>query len=73
MITYLEQVGRGEEVEDGQCHKIMFVQNGLTFDLSEVTLHQPSQYKAQLEHRDWRCFFRPSLLDTTNLRKVFSR
>jgi hypothetical protein len=59
MITYLEQVGRDGEVDDGQCHNIWFVQSRRTLDLSEVSLRQQSQYNAQLEHRDWRCFFQP--------------
>jgi hypothetical protein len=59
MITYLKQVGRRGEVDDGQCHDIWFVQSRPTFYLSEVGLLQQSQYDAQLEHRDWRCFFRP--------------
>jgi hypothetical protein len=59
MITYLEQVGRGREVDDGQYHNIWFFQSWPTFDLSEVGLRRQSQYYAQLEHRDWRYFFRP--------------
>jgi hypothetical protein len=39
--------------------KIWVIQSRPTFDLSEVGLRQQSQYNAQLEHRDWRCFFRP--------------
>ena len=73
MLTYLEQVGRGGEVDDGQCHNIWFVQSRPTFDLSEVGLRQQSQYNAQLEHRDWRCFFQPCMLGTTDLRKGMSR
>jgi hypothetical protein len=61
MTTCLEQVGRGGQVEYGQCHNIWFVQSRPTFDLSEVGLRQQSQYNAQLEHRVWRCFFRPFL------------
>jgi hypothetical protein len=32
-------------------------------------LRQQPQYNAQLAHRDWRCFFRPCMLRTTDLRK----
>jgi hypothetical protein len=28
MVMYLEQVGRGGEVDDGQCHNIWFAQTG---------------------------------------------
>jgi hypothetical protein len=72
MIAYLEHVGRGGEVDDGQCHSIWFVQSRRMFDLSEVGLRQQSQYKAQLEHRDWKHFFQPCMLGT-DLRKGMSR
>jgi hypothetical protein len=64
MITCLKQVGRRGEVDDGQSHNIWFVQSKPTFDLSEVGLRQQSQYNMQLEHRDWRCFFRPCMYGT---------
>jgi hypothetical protein len=64
MLTYLEKVGRGGEVDDGQCHNICFVQNRPSIDLSVVGLWQQSQYTEQLEYRDWRCFFRPCMLGT---------
>jgi hypothetical protein len=73
MITYLEQVNRSAEVDDGQCHNIWFVQSRPMFDLSEVSLRQQSQYNAQLEHRDWTCFFRPWMLGITYSRKGMFR
>ena len=73
MLTYLEQVGRGGEVDDGQCHNIWVVQSRPTFDLSEVGLRQQSQYNAQLEHRDWTRCFRPYMLSAMDLRKGMSR
>jgi hypothetical protein len=65
MITDLEQTGRGGELDDGQCHNIWFAQSRPTFDLSEVGSRQQSQYNAQLENRDWMCFFQPCMVGTT--------
>jgi hypothetical protein len=69
MIAYLDRLGRGGEVDNSQCHSICFVQSRPMLDLSEVGLRQQPQYNVQLEHRDWRCFFRPCMLATTDLRK----